>query len=576
MMLRWRMASVNRRMFIGGTAMLGALGPVACRGGATFPQGVASGDPRPDRVVLWTRAAPDDGGEVVVRWEIATDPELRDVVADGEATAGPASDHTVKVVATGLSPRTTYHYRFRVGGSASPVGRTRTAPAPDDDVPVRIAVASCQDYVGRYYHAWRALLEEPDVDVVVFLGDYIYETVADPRHQRPTADRNVELPDGLPLTDEPGNLAARTLADYRALYRQIRADPDLQEVHRRFPFVAIWDDHEHTNDAWQDVANEFDEVPGEERDPDRRAAATQAWVEHLPVDVPFHPGRGFPDDVVTWRSLRFGRHAELLCTDCRYYRDDHLVPESEPAPEVGKITAPSAMGSRILARKEGFDPLEAAARPTMLGEAQLDWLIGGIRGSGATFKLWVSPVMVAQLALDLREEPDVHPLLQGVWYFKLDQWDGYRSERREILEAVADVPGVVVLSGDLHGAYAAELRPDFDAPETPATAVELTVTGISSIPLADQLASFVELDPLLASLDLGPVVGRFDEAVRASGPHFVHADGRPYGFAVVTVDGDELVAEMIDTSDATDPTYGGVVRRTRFSVPAAEAALRYG
>jgi alkaline phosphatase D len=564
---------LDRRTFLGGSALLGALGAQACRREADFPEGVASGDPRPDRVLLWTRVLADVSGDVSVRWELATDSDLSQVVAEGEALARADSDFTVKVLAEGLTPRTTYWYRFRVGRTVSPTGRTRTAPAEDDDVPVRIAVASCQDYIGRYYHAWRALLEEPDVDFVLFLGDYIYETVADPRHQQPTPERSVTLPDGLALGDEPGNLAARTLADYRTLYRAVRSDPHLQEVHRLFPFVLLWDDHEHSNDAWQDVANEFDGARGLERDPARRQAATRAWCEYLPVDVPFHPERAFPHDVITWRALRFGRHVELMCIDCRYYRDDHLVPEDQIEPLVVKITAPSAMGSRVLARKEGFDSLEVQAQPTMLGPEQRAWLIESIAASSATFKVWVSPVMVAQFSLDLTNEPDVPSLLQDHWYFKLDQWDGFRSERRAILEAVADVPGVVVLSGDLHGAYASELRPDFDQPQTPSTAVELTVTGISSIPLAQQLSVVTALDPLLASLGLEDVLGRFDEVIRATGPHFAHVDSKPYGLAIVTFDAGGLVAELLSTSDATSPDYGGVLGRLRLSCPADRSEL---
>ena len=277
-----------------------------------FPQGVASGDPRPDRVVLWTRLAPAGAGrgaadDVPVEFVVARDEALSDVVARGTLTALAAEDHTLRLVPTGLAPATRYFYRFSVDGTTTQVGRTRTAPARDADVPVTFATASCQDFIGRYYHAWRALLEEQvDLDFVLFLGDYVYEAVNDKRYQAaPSPERTVTLPDGVDVSpgQDGSRIVAATLADYRTLYKTYRSDPFLKEVHRRYPFVTTWDDHEFANDCWQDHTTYFDErdpVTGGftgEQHTDRRLAASRAFFEFQPADVPYDPDAGFPGDI---------------------------------------------------------------------------------------------------------------------------------------------------------------------------------------------------------------------------------------------------------------------------------------
>lgn len=544
-----------------------------------FPQGIASGDPRPDGVLLWTRVEPPAPDEaVVVRWYLALDEAFTEPVASGELEAVPEADHTVRVRLVDLMPYTGYWYRFSAelpdGTITTETGRTKTAPTADMDVPVRFAVTSCQEYVGRWYHAWRRLVErEPELDFVLFLGDYVYESIADPRFQPLDSPRSLTLPDGMSLDGTATNRVAVTLADYRALYRQYRTDPDLRRAHARYPFVVIWDDHEFANDAWQDVANEFDGERGLERDTARRQAATRAWHEHVPVDVPYDADAAFPDDVVTYRALRWGRHAELLLTDLRYYRDDHLVPETEAQLSVGKLMPNSALGSRILALKAGFDALEAESPPAMLGAAQERWLVDALAGSDATWKLWASALMMAQLVLDLREVEEAPPLLRNVFYFKLDQWDGFRSERARILGQLAEVRDLVVLSGDLHGNYAAHLRPDFDDPSTPATAVELTVTGISSISLQEQLDTITATEPMLADTGLDQVTYLFDDNLRTTGPHFAYANSSAYGYAVVELDGGELRARFEELTRVTEPVDDGAGTTVTFRVRAGTSAL---
>jgi alkaline phosphatase D len=511
---------------------------------------------------------------VTVEYVVADDPDFRAIVVAGVVEAQADDDFTLRVRLVELGPGRRYWYRFFADGVMSPPGRTTTAPAADADAPVRFAVASCQDYLGRYYHAWRALVEQADdLDFVLFLGDYIYEYTRYPELQEPTPERRVELPDGLVIDGSENIVAAHTLADYRAIYRAVRSDPDLQEIHRLVPFVAIWDDHEHANDAWGDHAVDFDGVRGDEQDTARREAATRAWFEHLPVDVAYDAAAGFPDDIVVWRTLRWGRRLELVLTDQRYYRDDHLIPEGPADPEVGKFLENSPLGSRTFVVKGPFDAREAAAAPTMLGASQREWLVSTLRASDARWKVWGSALMVAQMALDLRPVAGVPATFQNIYYFKTDQWDGFRSERAQILAALADVENLVVLSGDLHGFYAAELRVDPDDPGVEPVAAEFTVAGISSISLVEQITAVVATNPLLAATGLGAVVPMFDAVLRETCPHFVHAQSDGYGAAIVTVDPDALAVEFVAVAGVRDPKYGGVRSRTGFRVAAGSSRI---
>ena len=253
----------------GGPLRTGEAPPVATKAELViFPQGVASGDPRPDSVILWTRVQPPDGGsareDVPVTYEVATDLAFKDVIAKGELSAPGSADNTVRLKVTKLEAFSTYYYRFKAFGVTGPIGRTKTAPKDDADVPARFAFAACQDFVGRYYYAWKVVAEEDTVDFVIFLGDYIYETAGNPAFQTPTDVRKIDLPDGIDLGG--GGLAAKTLADYRALYKQYRGDENLRRAHQLFPFFCIWDDHEFGDDCWQDNTNHFNGAQGDEKD----------------------------------------------------------------------------------------------------------------------------------------------------------------------------------------------------------------------------------------------------------------------------------------------------------------------
>lgn len=320
---------------------------------AYFPQSLASGDPRPTSVVLWTRVVEPDADEPIdVRLEMALDDGFREVLRVGpELVARPQHDFCVRVRVEGLDPGTTYYYRFStvLGGKrrTSRTGRTRTAPATNEDATVRFAVMSCQDYSGRYYHALRRA-SELDLDFVVHLGDYVYETADDPSFQSDDEERRVVFDDvegalhvegsGALTPEDAGApasrpiLAARSLDNYRQLYRTYRSDPDLQRLHELFPIVCVWDDHEFTNDA-HGATGTYTDGRQNELDPVRRANADQAWTEYMPIDFPAGPDfefdrdAPFPDNLRIYRSFEFGKHLHLVMTDLRRYRSDHVIAE---------------------------------------------------------------------------------------------------------------------------------------------------------------------------------------------------------------------------------------------------------
>jgi alkaline phosphatase D len=308
-----------------------------------FPQSVASGDPRPHSVVLWVRAIDADRAreDLWLELEVSRDAEFQQRVelSESRLLARASLDHCSSVLLQELEPATTYYYRFRYrsrrGIAQTRTARTRTAPPESADVAVRFAVVSCQDYGGRYYHVHRHIAEQ-ELDFVLHLGDYVYESLGDPAFQDENAARQVRF--GQPeqaLEIESGTrafLAAASLDNYRDLYRTYRSDPDLQALHERHPLIAIWDDHEFSDDSYGQHAN-YGDGRVDELSPERRAAADQAWFEYMPVDYearearPLDLRREFPDELRIYRSFLFGRHLELVVTDLRRYRPDHVVPE---------------------------------------------------------------------------------------------------------------------------------------------------------------------------------------------------------------------------------------------------------
>jgi alkaline phosphatase D len=369
----------RRSLLVAGAAGAGSLAlglPLASPAtGATsdvFQHGVASGDPHPTSVILWTRVTPTAdaapgsgrGPDVTVRWQVASDPDFDRLVARGTVVTGADRDHTVKLEADGLAPGTTYWYRFLVRGEASPVGRTRTAPAPDSDPGrLRFGIVSCANLQAGYFSSYRHLARRDDLDAVLHLGDYVYE-YAPGEYGYGFENRDIRP------HHPPREMV--TLADYRMRHGQYKQDPDLQALHAKTPFIVTWDDHESTNDAWRGGAENHD--PATEGDwRDRYADATRAYDEWMPVRMGESADAG--DGTQLFRRLQFGTLAELSMLDLRSYRSQqvHLTPTPVPDPS-GDVSDPDR---------------------TITGDAQMTWLKESLSREAAQWKLIGNPVMIS-------------------------------------------------------------------------------------------------------------------------------------------------------------------------------------
>ena len=556
----------SRRTFLGATAV-GAAALIARpmigrtqAGVAPFLHGVASGDPLADRVIIWTRVTPSPdavpgsglGGPVDVRWEVAADPAFATIVASGVVTTAADRDHTVKVDAAGLRPGADHWFRFIALGATSPVGRTRTAPAAGTALDaLRIGVVTCAEWEFGYFGAYRHLAARDDVDVVLHLGDFVYEFGIG-YGSPPTV---LETPGpAMGRSHEPDHEVV-TLADYRTRYGQYRRDADSQALHAAHPVVVMWDDHEFANDAWKDGAQNHQPEEGEFAT--RAGIARQAWREWQPV-------RQAPGDDVVYRSFRFGDLAELWMLDERRYRDE------QPS------NAFISYGS--------VDPAINDPSRTMLGATQHDWLVGGLTGTNAAWKVLGNPVMfmpfvvgpplMAALMAALGPAlpvglPLPPPLL-------VDDWNGYNAERQAIIGALtnAGVDDVVVLTGDYHESFAADVPGaigTYDVDQN-SVAVEFVVPSVTSPGLGETLerGGF----PEGAAVDAA-----FEGNIALSNSWVKYHEGVSNGFAVIELSAERAQLDYVFLADRMDPASAAAVgaswlaRRGNPHVEAAAAPL---
>lgn len=492
--------------------------------GNPFVHGVASGDPLPDAVVIWTRVSADDTTRPVdVDWLVATDMRLEQVVARGVVTTDGRVDYTVKVDVTGLEPGATYFYRFSALGDDSPLGRTRTARQGAIDR-LRFALASCSNYPYGFFNAYAAIARRADLDAVLHLGDYLYEY----------GEGEYGTGAAIGRTPQP-TTEILTLADYRTRHAQYKTDPDLQEAHRQHPFIAVWDDHETANDAWRDGAqNHTPELEGDFAA--RKAAALQAYFEWMPIrGLMTAEGR-------VYRTFQFGALADLIMLDTRTVGRDQQV----------------------------VDPCDTAsisdAERQLLGREQESWFFGELVASqtrGARWRLIGQQVMMGQL---------VNVLTPDACIFGTDQWDGYPAARSRVLGALAEneIDNVVVLTGDIHSSWGNDITANpFDpasydgATGAGSLAVEIVTPSVTSPGIEDA----TQADALVG-------------AILMTHPHVRYVNLNRHGYALIDVTPERVQAEWyhVDTilerrGDEVLAHALQVLSGDSHLVPAAEASV---
>jgi alkaline phosphatase D len=449
-------------------------------------------------VLIWTKVAAD--GPTEVEWEVGLDPEAKNVVQRGRATATPRSRYIVTVDVGGLDPDTTYYYRFSALGSLSIVGRTRTAPA-ESPQSLRFAVAACAKYQAGYFNAYGRIAERDDLNFVLHLGDYAYQMGADDRDPAEGIGRGLN------------SGASVSLQDYHDRLSLYRRDVDLQRLHQMHPVIAILDDNDVCNGTWRDGAEKHD-TSAEGDWGRRKAAAIRAWRQWVPNRT-----RG-PRQM--HRTMRFGDLADLIILDERTHRDEMIK-----GPEMYR------------------------AGRTMLGADQYRWFLRELSNSRAIWRLIANPVMIGQCHTDLSPSEVGFPLgelgvlTKEVYGPDPDQWDGYPHERDQIFEQVRrrGIKDLVFLSGDVHSSWAVELKRRAEAPDEEPVGVEFVTTSLTSQNLDERMKTPART----SSLEIERVV---DEA----NPHIHWMELDSHGYLVVDVDADRVLTEWHFVSDVLHRT----------------------
>jgi alkaline phosphatase D len=509
---------LNRRRILGGAASAGVAlisapailryasaqtgMPQNARTGNPFTLGVASGAPRPDGFVLWTRLAPDplsvnpetpggmSGGDVGLRYEIATDDAMKNVVRRGTATAQQLYGYSVHLDVAGLQSGRSYWYRFLSGEATSSIGRAVTLPAPGASLDsIRYGYVSCANYEHGYFSAYRHLTDE-NPEFVLFLGDYIYEGIEE---NRPIVRHHSD------------GIEASTLPTYRNRYAQYRLDQDLQRLHAQVPSLVTWDDHEVQND-YADKYGEYFDDPAQFLI--RRAAAYQAFYEHMPV----RPILSHPDGPLmrVYDRFTFGDLIEISVIDGRQYRSREAC-----------YGPPNKGGGHL--ESNGSCPERLDPGRTMIGFDQEAWLYSALAHSKAKWNLIAQDVLMAQL----REKQD------GIDTFWTDNWDGYPANRARLIKRIHDtkVSNPVVASGDIHSFFANDLHLDPDDQKSPIVATEFVGTSIASY---------------------GPPFDMLNQTL-PDNPHVHFFESRRRGYVVVDLKREQMQLRMRAVSDAHDP-----------------------
>lgn len=516
-----------------------ALGtPPPVDAGTVFPQSVSSGDPTPSGFVLWTRIAPAAFvANATLLIEVASDVAFSQLVLRARVAAShikPSLDYTVRTDLDGLlRANTVYYYRFIYNGVTSRTGRGKTLPKATDTVSsVKLAMLNCHDYSNGYYASFNYIANDPSIDFVVHLGDYIYETVAgtsfQPGHY---PDRSIDLP-----LDPNGTIkTAQGLADYRKLYQTYHSEPFLRAARENFTWIIIWDDHEMANDNYHDYPNNSQSAPDHpfNADPDKvnklrqlKFDSQQAWFEYTPSRAGLNlNATDIFGRLSIYRKFKFGSLLELVMTDERTYRSPHPFGEAQFTQRYISPLNPSIQGN---------------SSRTMLGTTQRDWFIQSVATSTATWKAWGNEVQYSPFTMYLNDAlaaainaflgiPANAPYAYkaGVYTFDNDAWDGYQYERAYICGALkqAGVNNLVVLSGDFHSYYASLVKVDYANSSSAASnlvGVEYMTPAPTSANLAEQLSND-QFTGILTAMATNPQLN----------PHAKFFDSAHHGYATV-------------------------------------------
>ncbi|WP_227429047.1 alkaline phosphatase D family protein [Psychrobacter sp. I-STPA6b] len=531
-----------------------------------FEHGIASGDPLADKVILWTRITPKNPvDKVLVHWEIARDEQMQEVVNKGEVSTSARQDYTVKVDADGLQPNTIYYYRFTVAKTKvqSRIGRTKTLPVADVSQ-VKLAVFSCANYPAGYFHVYADAAHRDDIDVCVHLGDYIYE------YGRTSINQNGEkVPayasahaselerEVMPETE------IVSIQDYRLRHAQYKTDPDLQRLHERIPMIAVWDDHELSNDTFKDGAeNHQPDVEG--KWDTRKLSAVTAYHEWMPTR------NQVPSEI--YRRFDFGSLLSLHMLDTRVVgRDKQLDYQSY-------VTIDSATGAMGLDAAKFTQDIYDQNRH-LLGLKQTNWLVSQLQQSQATWQLLGQQILMARMLmpapvilnivnpnagvdlmtyLSMAQKAKANPeqlsateqaiLAQPAIPYNLDAWDGYAAARELVLKAAKSLnKNLVVLSGDTHNAWASNLK----TVEGESVGVEFATSSVSSPGFEEYLP---DTDPKLLQMVLPQLVADLQ-----------YCNTHQRGYMLITVTAEQCQSDWIFVSDILKPTYSSQVEKTLYS-----------
>jgi alkaline phosphatase D len=475
-----------------------------------FYHGVASGDPLSDRVIIWTRVTPDTNQinqSIVVNWRVATDTGMTSIVNNGTVLTDSSADFTVKVDVTALNPNTVYYYEFQTGTYLSPRGRTKTNPVGANVDSLRFAIVSCANYEAGWFNVYASLLQRQDFDAVICLGDYIYEYNTGGYSPNPAVNRQWS----------PANEIV-SVADYRMRYSTYRLDDDLQRLHQQFPFIVVYDDHEFTNDAWMNGAQNH--TPATEGPwSDRKAMAYKAYFEWMPIR---QVNVSNPNQI--YRGIKYGDLVELMMLDTRI---------------IGRDVQAGTSGATVTSNSR-----------QLLGTTQYSWLTNELSTTTCKWKVLGQQVMMARLQVF------------GIG-FNGDQWDGYPAERNRVFNHVLtnNISNMVVITGDIHSSWANDLP----------TATYNSSTGAGS-------AGVEFVTPSVTSP--GASIPGGASVIQAANGHIKYCDLSSHGYVIMDINQARTQADWfnISTIDNQSPAYSHVKsfkvnNLQRFLISTASASL---